>query len=126
MSSTVDLAFTLALWCDVIAVAMCAAIIVMLRRQRSAALKGSAGASFFVILPIYEPIVWLLAASFLIQALLLSVPGPYPRVPAWYLGATYTSAQDTASQWQAAGLYFCYWFTFELMAEGFGIMLLHK
>lgn len=90
--------------------------------------------SIAIILPVYEPILWGLSLGFLIQASLLGAPGPYPNVPSWFLGASYNTADDTSSAsvntnnegFRDGWYYFVYWFTFEVMSEGFGIVLLWK
>jgi hypothetical protein len=109
----VTVAYHLTFWTDLVAVILISGLIALLRYQRQAALKGSSGAAQFVILPIYEYCLWAGAVTYLVQTLLLGVPGPYPSVPQWFLGATYLN-HDLRQQWSSSGLYWGYWFTFEV------------
>jgi hypothetical protein len=121
------LTFHITFWADLAAALLCAALLVWLRRQRRRAQSGH-GAASAIILPIYEPVLWALGAAFLVQTLLLGVPGPYPATPQWFVGASYQpeDPESASAAWGDATLYFAYWATFELMAEGFGILLLHR
>ena len=128
-----SLTYHLTFWSDATATALCVLLIIWLRRQRLRAQKGY-GVARAVILPIYEPVLWALGVMFLAQTLLLGVPGPYPKTPIWFQGADYETNDDTgdpatatpAADYADSAMYFSYWFTFELMAEGFGILLLHR
>ena len=85
-----------------------------------------------LILPLYEPIMWLAFAIFTTRTCLLAVPGPFPTPPGWYSGAVDSTAEavetDGAitaqllvheSHWlQNSALYFLYWFLFEFLVEG--------
>jgi hypothetical protein len=119
----VDLSFRLAFWADVGGIVLCTAMIWVLRRQRAAAKAGLPGAGKWLVLPIYEPVLWALLAVFTAQALILGIPGPYPQTPAWFLGAIYSAGQET-QQWKSSLLYWAYWSAFELMSEGFGLLIL--
>ena len=106
--------FKLTFWSDVASAALCAALVVVLRAQRAAALDGRGGSggsrSVLQVMPIYEPVLWFLGLVFALQALFLGVPGPYPQLPPWFLGAT--DSVDAGAGIEGIGnsaLYWCYW-----------------
>jgi hypothetical protein len=118
--------FRLTVAFDMLGAVMCAVLVTFLRWQRRRAYMGQSAFKSLVILPIYEPVLWMLGLAFVIQSLLLCVPGPLPAVPAWFTRALYRRTEAPSLEWGDSGVYFLYMFTFESMAEGFGIMLLHK
>jgi hypothetical protein len=129
--SSIEVTYEITVWSDVFAVVACMILLLMLWRQKwrertSQSAERNSWLNILIIFPIYEPILWVVGAAFLVQVFILTIPGPYPAVPLWYLGATYASGRSADDQWNAAGLYWAYWFTFEIASEGFGIMLLHK
>jgi hypothetical protein len=102
------------------------ALIATLRWQRKRAYKGQRAMKFLVILPIYEGVLWMLLLAFIFLSLLLCIPGPCPEVPVWFTRALYRQTETPMMHWGDSGVYFLYMFVFEVMAEGFGIMFLHK
>ena len=140
--SQLAITFLTSFWCNVVAFALSLLFIYLLRMQRKtrgtqlvsqmSILSRSSNfcdvvAARLVILPAYEPLLFFLAAAFLVQTLLLGVPGPFPDEPAWYEGSSFTGAGNGgATTWSSSGLYFAFWFTFELVADGFCLALLQR
>jgi serine/threonine protein kinase len=137
--SQLAITYLITFWCNVMAFLLSLLFIYLLRMQRKT--RGSqlvsqttmfsrscdVVAAKLVILPAYEPLLFFLAAAFLVQTLLLGVPGPYPDEPAWYEGSSFTGAGNGgATTWSSSGLYFAFWFTFELVADGFCLALLQR
>jgi hypothetical protein len=90
-------------------------------RERRMRQSETAPTSRFVVFHVYEPILYLLLACSVVTLCLLAIPGPFPTVPQWFYGADFKAGvMDTGS----VVAYWLYWFVFELMATGFGILFL--
>lgn len=143
--SRLSIVFLITFWCNVMAFGLSLLFIYLLRIQRKtrgtqiiSQTKRQVSkhsryrccdkiAARLVILPAFEPLLFFLAIAFLVQTLLLGVPGPFPDEPQWYEGSSFTGAGNGgATTWSSSGLYFAFWFTFELVAEGFCLALLQR
>jgi hypothetical protein len=90
-------------------------------RERRSRRSKVASRSQFVVFHVYEPILYLLLACSVTNLCLLAAPGPFPAVPQWFYGADFKGGvMDAASVVE----YWLYWFVFELMATGFGVLFL--
>lgn len=77
-----------------------------------------------VLLPAFEPILWVCLTVSAIRAGLLSY-GPYPTPPEWFKTAVYATSDKSAIIFDSV-MYFLYWFTFEVMADGFAILMFQR
>lgn len=69
--------------------------------------------------------LWALVLAYVVQSLLLMVPGPVTQVPVWFTRAIYRES-SSVQLGPDSGAFWLYNVVSETMAEGFGIMLLHK
>lgn len=112
---------------DGTAALLCMALVAVLWRQRRRAQNGLLNkASWAVVLPIYEPVLIMLGFAFLVQTALLLIPSRLPAPPSWFVGADDSDSGDGDISASDSSMYFGYWFTFELLSEGFGFLLLHR
>ena len=110
---------------DLVAAALSIGLVLFLRRQRTRAYLGKSALSFLVLLPIYEPVLWALAAAFIAQSVILMAPGPISEVPVWFTRAIFRESTPSVLGLDSAA-FWTYNFVSGTMSEGFGIMLLHK
>lgn len=82
-------------------------------------------AAKFVILPDYKPIIQFQGfAFFMLLVVLVGDPAVLTGgVPAWFASAQYSSGVHTNTD---SMRYFTYWFLFELLIDGFGILFFQK
>lgn len=128
ISHNSKLTFELTFWANASACILSFVFFLCLRYQKYTSCRRNwelKVARKLLVLPVYEPLLLISSLGFLGQTLLLAIPGPYPKIPSWFLGAAYQDTPEELSQIQSNSPSFSTLFANSTISYPFDSSMLH-